>query len=136
MNKIKKSNLTEEFKNYLVLTKASEISNEYSGPKMYSFYIDIMNKRLSLGGDFEKINSLFFNRTRAIEILNVHSWEKLKGEIILTSTQGKQYGKDDKDFWSKIEQFGENMGYSKKNITDYKKLSTDNNFIEEFKKIQ
>ena len=103
---------------------------------MYSFYIDIINKRLSLGGDFEKINSLFFNRTRAIEILNVHSWEKLKGEIILTSTQGKQYGKDDNDFWSKIEQFGENMGYSKKNITDYKKLSTDNNFIEEFKKIQ
>ena len=114
MNKIKKSNLTEEFKNYLVLSKASEISSEYSGPKMYSFYIDMINKRMSLGGDFEKISSLFFNRTRAGEILKNHSWDKLKGEIILTSTQGKQYGKDDKDFWSKIEQYGENMGYSKK----------------------
>ena len=136
MNKIKKSNLTEEFKNYLVLTKATEISSEYSGPKMYSFYIDMINKRMSLGGDFEKISSLFFNRTRAGEILKNHSWDKLKGEIILTSTQGKQYGKDDKDFWSKIEQFGENMGYSKKNIADHKKLSTDASFIEEFKKMQ
>jgi hypothetical protein len=136
INKIKKSNLTEEFKNYLVLTKASEISSEYSGPKMYSFYVDMINKRMSLGGDFEKISSLFFNRTRAVEILKNHSWDKLKGEIILTSTQGKQYGKDDKDFWSKIEQFGESMGYSKKNIADHKKLSTNSNFIEEFKKIQ
>ena len=138
MNKIKKSNLTEEFKNYLLLTKASEIISEYSGPspEMFSKYIDIINKRLSLGGDFEKINSLFFNRTRAIEILKNHSWEKLKGEIIHTSTQGKQYGKDDKDFWSKIKQYGENMGYSKKNIADYKKLSTDSNLIEEFKKIE
>jgi hypothetical protein len=136
MNKIKKSNLTEEFKNYLVLTKATEISSEYSGPKLYSFYIDMINKRMSLGGDFEKIGSLFFNRTRAGEILKNYSWDKLKGEIILTSTQGKQYGKDDKDFWSKIEQFGENMGYSKKNIADHKKLSTDASFIEEFKKMQ
>jgi hypothetical protein len=136
INKIKKSNLTEEFKNYLVLTKASEISSEYSGPKMYSFYVDMINKRMSLGGDFEKISSLFFNRTRAVEILKNHSWDKLKGEIILTSTQGKQYGKDDKDFWSKIEQYGESMGYSKKNIADHKKLSTNSNFIEEFKKIQ
>jgi hypothetical protein len=136
INKIKKSNLIEEFKNYLILTKASEISSEYSGPKLYSFYVDMINKRMSLGGDFEKISSLFFNRTRAVEILKNHSWDKLKGEIILTSTQGKQYGKDDKDFWSKIEQYGESMGYSKKNIADHKKLSTNSNFIEEFKKIQ
>jgi hypothetical protein len=136
IDKIMECNLIEEFKNYLVLTKASEISSEYSGPQMFSFYMDIINKRMSLGGDFEKISFLFFNRTRAIEILKNHSWDKLKGDIIISNTIGKQTIKNDKTHLSIIEKFGEEMGYSKKNIADYKKLCTDSKLIEEFKKIQ
>lgn len=83
INKISELKLSKNLKQYLFLVKSNEIKTNYISYSLYPFYLKVMNTRLELGKQFEKVSPFFFNSKGPLNLLRENNWGEIRGEIIM-----------------------------------------------------
>ena len=141
ISKISKLKLSTNLQRFLFLVKSNEIKTNYVSYPLYPFYLKVMETRIDLGKQFEKVSPFFFDSKGPLNLLRENNWGEIRGEIIMGyslyqyavkahNSSMKQFVKQDYDEYlmaaAKIYESNPNgSGMSVKNLKAYIRCGTD-----------
>lgn len=141
ISRISKLKLSTNLQRFLFLVKSNEIKTNYISYPLYPFYLKVMETRMDLGKQFEKVSPFFFDSKGPLNLLRENNWGEIRGEIIMGyslyqyglkahNSSMKQFVKQDFDEYlmaaAKIYESNPNgSGMSVKNIKAYIRCGTD-----------
>ena len=141
ISKISKLKLSTNLQRFLFLVKSNEIKTNYVSYPLYPFYLKVMETRMDLGKQFEKVSPFFFDSKGPLNLLRENNWGEIRGEIIMGyslyqyavkahNSSMKQFVKQDYDEYlmaaAKIYESNPNgSGMSVKNLKAYIRCGTD-----------
>jgi hypothetical protein len=141
IEKISKLKLSTNLQRFLFLVKSNEIKTNYISYTLYPYYLKVMETRLDLGKQFEKVSPFFFDSKGPLTLLRDNNWSEIRGEIIMGyslyqyavkahNSSMKEFVKQDYDEYlmaaAKIYESNPNgSGMSVKNLKAYIRCGTD-----------
>lgn len=141
ISRISKLKLSTNLQRFLFLVKSNEIKTNYISYPLYPFYLKVMETRVDLGKQLEKVSPFFFDSKGPLNLLRENNWGEIRGEIIMGyslyqytvkahNLSMKQLVKQDYDDYqmaaAKIYESNPNgSGMSVKNIKAYIRCGTD-----------
>lgn len=149
INKINKLKLSDNLKKFLFLVKSNEIKTNNIGYFIYPFYIDVMQKRIDLGKQFEKVVPFFFDSRGPLNLLRENNWGEIRNQIVMNyslfsysekgwNSTAKQFGNQDyiETLIAGAKTYESNpngTGMSLKNVRAMIKCGTDKTLNESFR---
>ena len=149
ISRISKLKLSTNLQRFLFLVKSNEIKTNYVSYPLYPFYLKVMETRMDLGKQFEKVSPFFFDSKGPLNLLRENNWGEIRGEIIMGyslyqyavkahNSSMKQFVKQDYDEYlmaaAKIYESNPNgSGMSVKNIKAYIRYGTDSKLNSAFR---
>ena len=141
ISKISKLKLSTNLQRFLFLVKSNEIKTNYVSYPLYPFYLKVMETRMDLGKQFEKVSPFFFDSKGPLNLLRENNWGEIRGEIIMGyslyqyavkahNSSMKEFVKQDYDEYlmaaAKVYESNPNgSGMSVKNLKAYIRCGTD-----------
>ena len=141
ISRISKLKLSTNLQRFLFLVKSNEIKTNYVSYPLYPFYLKVMETRMDLGKQFEKVSPFFFDSKGPLNLLRENNWGEIRGEIIMGyslyqyavkahNSSMKEFVKQDYDEYlmaaAKVYESNPNgSGMSVKNLKAYIRCGTD-----------
>ena len=141
ISRISKLKLSTDLQRFLFLVKSNEIKTNYISYNLYPFYLKVIETRLGLGKQFEKVSPFFFDSKGPLNLMRDNNWSEIRGDIITNyslyeyavkahNSSMKEFVKQDFDEYllsaAKIYESNPNgSGMSLKNIKAYIRCGTD-----------
>jgi tetratricopeptide (TPR) repeat protein len=138
--KIQSLKISSHLKNYLYLLKSSELKTEYVSYHIYPFYVNVMERRVSLGKQMEGVMPLFFDSRGPLRLLKENYWDDTRSDIIaqfvLEERSYRLMKKSGIDMRDQIKSLiGTSDEYTQLNYNAYIKFCKDDRLMNAFKRM-